>query len=301
MYDLITIGDITIDLFFKGKSLTQKDGRFYLAIGGKYHVDYFYESLGGGGANVAIGASHFGLNTAVLGKVGENVFKQIIIQKLIKKGVSTEFLVNVPEYLGISSIFLTEKGERTIIHYSTPKTNLILSDAVKRNLLKTKMVYMGNLPDVSLSQRRELLSLFAKSDIPICLNLGVTDCRRPLNEIRPLIDYADIFILNTFEFAELVKKKKQEINFKKNCSSFLKLDKKIMIITDGEQGSYLYHQRKVYFQKAIKPKTIIDTTGAGDAYTSAFLSSYGKEKNLVLVMERGAQYASRILEKIGAN
>ena len=94
MYDLISIGDITIDLFFKGVSLTTKQNRFYLAIGGKYHADHFYESLGGGSANVAAGCSHFGVSAAVIGKIGENSFKQLIIQKLIRKGVSSEFLLH---------------------------------------------------------------------------------------------------------------------------------------------------------------------------------------------------------------
>ena len=39
MYDLICVGNIAIDLYYRGKTLTNKDGRFQLAIGGKYHAD----------------------------------------------------------------------------------------------------------------------------------------------------------------------------------------------------------------------------------------------------------------------
>jgi sugar/nucleoside kinase (ribokinase family) len=305
MYDLISIGSVTIDLYFKGQSLTKKDDRFYLAIGGKYVIDYFYESLGGGGANVAIGASHFGLNTAVLAKVGENVFKQIIIQKLIKKGVSTEFLISEEDYFNISSILLTESGERTIIHYLTPHKSFDLSEIMKQNLTKTRLVYLGSLPDVSISERKELLELFKKNKIITCLNLGVTDCRRPLTEVMPLINFSDILIINTHEFAELIKKPYQEIDFKGknliNHVSTIKLNKKILVLTDGEKGSYLYFNNQFYYQKAIKPKKIVDTTGAGDAYTSGFLSSYLADTNLEKAMRVGAEYATKILEKIGAN
>lgn len=301
MYDLITIGDITIDLFFKGQSLTQKDNRFYLAIGGKYVTDYFYESLGGGGANVAIGASHFGLDTAVLGKVGENVFKQIIIQKLVKKGVSTEFLISDKAYLNISSILLTELGERTIIHYLTPHETFQLTEIMKDNLMKTKMAYMGNLPDVSIKERKELLMLFKQNKVPVCLNIGVTDCRKPLSDVNKLINMSDILIINTYEFAELIKKNRQQIDFIKDCGHYLDFNEKILVLTDGEKGSYLYHGKNVLYQKAIKPKKIIDTTGAGDAYTSGFISSFIKDGNLEKAMKTGAEYAAKILEKIGAN
>lgn len=301
MYDLITIGDITIDFYFKGASLTQKDSRFYLAIGGKYVVDYFYESLGGGGANVAIGASYFGLDTAVLAKVGENVFKQIIIQKLVKKGVSTEFLISENNYLNISSILLTDSGERTVIHYLTPHQSFQLGEITKENLSKTKMVYMGNLPDISINERKEILTFFKKRSVKICLNLGVGDCRKPLSQINELINLSDIFIVNTYEFAELIKKNRQEIDFSQDCARYLKFEEKILILTDGEKGSYLYHQGNILYQKAIKPRKVVDTTGAGDAYTSGFLSSYITEEKLEKAMKNGAEYAAKILEKIGAN
>ena len=78
MYDLITIGSISIDMYYKGDSLTQKEGRFNLAVGGKYLVDHFYSGLGGGAANVAIGVQSHGFKTAIVGKIGENQFKPLI-------------------------------------------------------------------------------------------------------------------------------------------------------------------------------------------------------------------------------
>lgn len=301
MYDLISIGSISIDLYFKGDTLTKKDNRFFLAIGGKYVCDYFYETVGGGGANVAIGCSRLGLNTAVVGKVGENVFKQIIIQKLIQRGVSTEFLILDEDFLNISAILLAENGERTIIHYLTPHESLNLDEITKKNLLKTKMVYMGNLPNISFEERINLLKIFKKNNIPVAVNLGVSDCRRPLKEIISLLKLTDIFIVNTHEFADLVKLEYQKIDWRKNCLDFLKLYHLILVITDGENGSYLYTKENLYYQKAIKPKKIIDTTGAGDAFTSGFLASYLQQKNLKKAMETAAFEATKILEKIGAN
>ncbi len=60
MYDLISVGTISVDLYFLGKSFTFKDNRFALALGGKYQAENFYLSVGGGGANVAIGVAKHG-------------------------------------------------------------------------------------------------------------------------------------------------------------------------------------------------------------------------------------------------
>lgn len=298
MYDLISIGDITVDFFFKGSSLTQKDNRFYLAIGGKYPVEHFYESLGGGGANVAVGAAHFRLQTAVLGKIGENAFKQMILQKLMKKTVSSELVMIEKDYLNVSSILLTDSGERTIIHYYTPHTHF--SNDLIRQSLQTKAVYLGNLPGVSLQERIALLASFKKNGALICLNLGVKDCQKPIREVSPLFKVADIFILNTYEFAELVKNKKETIDFSKNCAGLIGYDKQILILTDGKNGSFGYRQQKIFSQKAIVPERIIDTTGAGDAYTSAFLASYLRNNDVPKAMHEGSRYAAVILGKIGA-
>lgn len=300
MYDLISIGNIAIDLFYKGSSFTKSSDRFNLAIGGKYVADEFYECLGGGGTNVAVNVAAHGLSTAVLGKVGLNVFKQFIIQKLLQKSVSIEYLQYDEKYINISSILLTESGERTIINYPTPNEEMNLSDNMKRNITNTKMVYLGNLPDISIDERIVLLNLFVDKKIPIAINLGVKDCRRDILEVKKLIDLADIFILNTHEYAELIKKPLDKINFKENCSQILKMDKKILIITDGEKGSYGYNSGNFYYQEAIVPDTIIDTTGAGDAYTAGFLVGIIQQKSVKDSMSQGAEYAKVIMSKIGA-
>src|SRR3989344_5605237 len=52
MYDLISVGNISIDLYYKGKSFTRNKERFQLAIGGKYYADYFHEDINSAAANV---------------------------------------------------------------------------------------------------------------------------------------------------------------------------------------------------------------------------------------------------------
>jgi len=120
MYDLISVGNISVDLYFKGQSFTKNKERFQLALGGKYYADYFHEDIGGGGVNVAVGATRLGLRTAVFGKIGNNSFKEMILKKLADKKVSTELCQIEDDYYKISSIILTDEGERTLINYETP-------------------------------------------------------------------------------------------------------------------------------------------------------------------------------------
>ena len=92
MYDFICIGNISIDLYFKGESLTYKDNRFQLAIGGKYFADEFYEDIGGGGCNVAAGLTKHGYKVAVFAKIGNNPFRELILKKLKDKNIQNFFI-----------------------------------------------------------------------------------------------------------------------------------------------------------------------------------------------------------------
>ena len=142
MYQLVAVGDITVDMFFQGKSLTRDKERFKLAIGGKYYTDAFHHGLGGSAANVSIHAAQLGLDSAAVAKVGENAFKNMIIQHLARKTVSTEFLTFDREHISISNVLLTEGGERTIVKYSDPKDHIYLGDHAADRIMRSGIVFM---------------------------------------------------------------------------------------------------------------------------------------------------------------
>jgi len=303
MYDLISVGTISIDLYFLGKSFTFKDNRFALALGGKYQAENFYLSVGGGGTNVAIGVAKHGYKVGILGKIGNNPFKKIIVDYLKDHQISLNLIDFEDNYYNLSTILLTQKGERTILHYSTPHQHLFSSTNPLIGITRTKMVYLGNLPEVSLTQRIKFLKFLKKHNIARIVNLGVFDCRRPKNQIKEILEEVDILIVNGHEFSELVKAQYADIHFYEDVISWYipYLKEKIVVITNGEKGSYAYHQGKVFFQKALKPAKILDTTGAGDGFTAGFISEFLASKDLVKSLKKGALYASCILGKIGAN
>ena len=300
MYDLISVGNICIDLYYKGKTLTNKDGRFQLAIGGKYQVDYFHEDIGGGGCNVAVGVAKHGLKTAVFARIGNNNFKETILNKLKEKNVSSEFCQFEENYNIISSILLTDSGERTIISYDTPG-HMVKKFFLHEELKKAKNIYISSLTNVSLEDKIEIITYFKGDQTLTFVNLSITDCKREPETLYKVFDSLDVLIINTHEYSELVKKTYEEINFKNLELTLPYLKNRILIVTDAEKGSYGYYKNEKYFQEAVKPEKIVDTTGAGDAYTAGFIAQYLKTKDVKSSMESGAKYAAEKLGRIGAN
>ncbi|GAB4219165.1 MAG: carbohydrate kinase family protein [Candidatus Microgenomates bacterium] len=300
MYDLICVGSISIDLYFKAANFTKANDRFQLAIGGKYYSDYFYEDIGGGAVNVAVGVARQGLKPAVFGKIGNNAFKDLILKKLTDKKVSTEFCEIEDDYYKISTILLTENGERTIIHYEKP-THLIKEFFLYKDLKKAKNIYFSPLPHLSLREKKRMITYLKGEQTLTFVNFSAVDCKRPIDELVDFFDALDVLIINAHEFSLLIKKSYEKIDFKNLKINIPFLKNRVLIITDGEKGSYGYFKNKFYFQEAIKPKKIIDTTGAGDAYTAGFIAQYIKNQNIALSMQKGAEYSARKLERIGAN
>lgn len=302
MYDLTTVGNISIDMYFKGDSLTHDSERFHLAIGGKYLADYFKEELGGGATNVAIGVGKHGLSTAIVAQIGETRFKPLILEMMKKHGISTQHCKYHDAYIKISTILLSPNGERTIINYETPHEHILETTEDLEKFENTKCLYMSNLPNVPLDERRRILShAHAKGALTI-VNLGSKDCKRTLEQVVNLLHNADVIILNAHEFSDLIKHSYDKINLNKNILKYIpEFVEKHIIITDGANGSYAYHKGEILHQPAIHTDSIIDTTGAGDGFTAGFIASYLKTSDIAKSLKTGAEYAVKIIQKIGAN
>ncbi len=301
MYDLVSIGSLTVDLYFQSEHLTAKQGRFELVQGGKYFTEHFHESLGGGATNVAIGTRRLGLNVSLKTTIGDSGFRTLVEEKLQNEHISYLYSHFEKNFQNISCILLSSKGEKTVINYRTPHQHIFSSEKEKIALLRTQAVYVGNLSDVSLTEKIEILHWFKKHEKLVILNVGGEDCRRSREQLHELLQYADILIVNGHEFADIIKKPFESINFNMNQYGHLGLfNIKALIVTLDKHGSHGYMVDGQYYQVAIEPPVIIDSTGAGDAYTAGFIASYLKKGIISDAMEHGAQYAAKTLSKIGA-
>jgi sugar/nucleoside kinase (ribokinase family) len=301
MYQLIAIGDITIDLYFQGSSITQDAQRFNLAVGGKYYADAFYHGLGGSAANVSIHAAQMGLDSAAVSRVGENAFKNIIVQSLARKSVSTEFLHFDREHFSISSILLSSSGERTVVKYSDPKDHIDVGEHAMERIKRSGIVFMGNLPYVSVSERTKFMKGARSDSNTLALNFGSKECEQGAARIKGLIDTVDILFLNKYEFADLVGEKAESLKLGENQLLKLKSNLPLLVVTDGQNGSHAYGPGGVFHEAAVKVTKVIDTTGAGDAFAAAFLVKYAETKDVQSSLSAGADHAAKIVTKIGAN
>ncbi len=77
---------------------------------------------------------------------------------------------------------------------------------------------------------------------------------------------------------------------------------KEVIMTQGSKGALIYSKEedKIYDIPAVKPKKIIDTTGAGDTFFAGYVASRHNGKNIEEAGNFASKVASAKLENVGA-
>ncbi len=305
MFDIITFGSATWDIFLKFKNFKAADRKkivtekgFSLSAGLKINVDDIYFSSGGGGTNTAATFANQGFKTAFCGLVGKDEAGEKIIKELKEKGVSSGFVSMTGKKPTNHSIILSSDGkERTILAYRGAAGQLSKKD-VPWPRLKSKWFYLAPLSGPSVSLFESLVDFAAERKIKVAVNPGNSQLSLPKKKWQKILKKIDVLILNQQEaslLAGLPANKEKEI--------FRKIDELcsgIAIMTKGQAGAAVSDGRYLY-RVAVLETREIDMTGAGDSFASGFVSGLIKKGgNIEYAIQLAAANAAACLREVGA-
>lgn len=297
MFDLITIGDSTFDTFLileeneNTCTLTKNKKKLCFNYAEKTPINNTAQSVGGNAANVAVGVKKFGYNTTIVTELGDDINGHIIKHELKKSGVNIDLVKRIKNNETRYSIILNYCGERTILSYYA-KRNYSLP-----TLPKTKWIYYTSLGQSFEKLQDKLEKYLQKNkEVKLAINPGSYQINKATEKIKAIIPHTDIIFVNKEEAIRLVGQIQPP---KKLLSSLHSLGAKMVVITDNEKGSYAYDGKEKYFMPIFQVN-MIAKTGAGDAYTSAFLSAIISGYNITEAMVWGTANASSVIQKFGS-
>ena len=101
MYDVVTFGSATVDIFVESDrahvvNIRGVEGEldlYCLKYGEKIEIDHSAFEIGGGALNTASCFSKLGLKTAAAVKIGVGVNSKSVLKKLKENGISNEFVM----------------------------------------------------------------------------------------------------------------------------------------------------------------------------------------------------------------
>lgn len=256
------------------------------------------QAAGGKGANQAVAAAKSGADTKFISRIGEDEAGNFMLKQLKSYGVSTDFVQTTPDQnTGHAFITLNEAGQNDIIIDHGANYQLSPSDVEAASDLFDEADCIIAQFETPLEATIAAFKLAKKKQMLTILNPAPAIKEVP----GELLEYTDLIVPNETESAVLTGIEiKDEDDLVKNSQKLHELGVKNVIITYGDQGSFISTSTVQKLVPAFKVKAV-DTTAAGDTFIGYFASKLDKDQ---ANFEEAAVYASKAssitVQRLGA-
>lgn len=299
-YDVVAVGNAVIDALLtldpqdpkctydaSANTLQIEAGRKLLAKG-------CYISVGGGACRVAIGVSRLGYKTALVAEIGKDEFAQKILNTLQADGVDAQYIRQETEQTSFT-VGLNYKNDRTLI------TNHVIYDhTFPLTDLQTSWIYLGSLGDVWEHVYASVAAYAGRIETRLLVNPGATQFRAGVEKLLPVLRATYVLCVNKEEAAQLAGASRGT-QMQELLQKVKSLGPRIVIITDGQEGSFAVDTDGVMYHMPIVPAEIVEKTGAGDAYVTGFLAAMLHGHHLKTGMEWGTINAASVISHPGSH
>jgi sugar/nucleoside kinase (ribokinase family) len=252
--------------------------------------------LGGAATHFAVAARFF-TEVRVVGVVGED-FGQAELDVFQSRGIDIDDLEQVPG----KSFFWHGRYDTDMSVAETLDTQLnVFADFDPKLSPKTResnVLFLANIqPDL---QRRVRGQCTAASLVGLdSMNYWIDSARGSLEQAIRLVD---VLVLNDAEVRMLT----GEPNLAKAAKQIRELGPRVVLVKQGPYGAYMYTAEGFFSVPAYPLETVVDPTGAGDAFAGGFfgyLDALGdpapSENDLRCATVYGSVLASFIVEDFG--
>ncbi|MFD0559583.1 ribokinase [Stackebrandtia endophytica] len=250
------------------------------------------ERLGGKGANQALAAARGGARVRFVGAVGDDGHGSRARGVLEAAGVDVGGIVTLPEEsTGTAAIAVGPAGENTIIVASGANAAIVVTAQDLGLADGDVVVVQGEVPPAAISVAA---NASAEAGARFVLNLA------PVIALpREVVAVADPVILNEHEAAELGVTASGGDWAGAAAGAVGSLARSV-VITLGAEGAVYAGRDGVGHVDAV-PTTVVDTTGAGDAFVGALAAALAAGGTLAEAVSAGATEAARVVALSGAS
>ncbi len=297
MYDFVAVGDATIDVVMQLNEasvqceLDNQNCKLCLNYSDKIAVDQVDFVVAGNAANAAVGARRLGLSSAFLSTVGEDETGKKIVATFEKEGVSTEYLTVDGSTPSNYSVVLDFKGERTILVHHEPRTyNWKMTQP-------PKWIYLTSMGEGFEAIYDQVVAMVRQGNVYLSYNPGTHQLKKGLDFLKPSIAASTILFLNREEGARLLGKA-DHAPIQEVMQALKDLGPQIVVITDGPNGAYAYDGQNLH-QLGIYQGPVVDRTGSGDSFATAFSVALAEGKTIPEAMQWGTANATSVVGQIG--
>lgn len=301
MYDIIAIGDSTVDIFLEIDEATvlcdleRESCRLCISYADKIPVKKMTRvNAVGNAANHAVGVSRLGLKAGIVTIVGNDHAGREIIETFKREHVDDKY-VCVDDKRGTNySTVINYKGERTILVYHEHR------DYEWCKLPKSSWVYFTSMAEGHESMYADVVRHVRETKCHFAFNPGTFQLKLGVRGIGPLLQISEILFVNKEEARRLVGGDERQNNHVPELLEKLhSFGPQMVVITDGQKGSYASDGANKY-HLPIFDAPVVERTGCGDAFGSGFTAALACGRDMKEAMRWGNVNASGVIQYVGA-
>jgi sugar/nucleoside kinase (ribokinase family) len=259
-WDIMTFGDLCVDFIMHAKDATPEFGQK------EKMMDSYGMLMGGSTGIFGCQCAKLGLKTAVVGRVGEDVFGKLILDELQNCGVDSEFVTPCKQVNTGLTCILQSENDRAMLTVLGSMGAAQFTDAPPALRQNVRHVHIGSyyLMDQLRSGYPEFLRELRGNGATVSLdtNWDPSETWDGLDEMATLVD---VFIPNENEVRGITGEQDVMQGLAVLAQRFPVVAAKL-----GDKGAAAMAGGQVYTADALKVP-FVDAVGAGDSFDGGFL------------------------------
>jgi sugar/nucleoside kinase (ribokinase family) len=259
------------------------------------------EMSGGSVANTVAGFANLGGSAAYIGKVRDDQLGDIFNHDMKSLGVDIKL---EPATDGAptarSHVLISEGGQRTMQTYLGACLGLSLADITAATVGTPKALLLeGYVWDIAEGPAlaKKAAQIARQNGTAVSISLSDSYC---------VERHRDLFVDFVQNDADIVVADEEEIYALLGTDNIdtavrdLAAYEALFAVTRSEKGSVIVHGDIVVEQEAAPVRNVVDTTGAGDAYSAGFLYAWANDLSLSECARYGTHCATKVIQQVGA-
>ena len=264
--DILTIGDINVDLILNGmKSLP--------VLAKEILSESMELTIGGSSTIFAINASSLGSKVAFMGMVGDDPYGRFMTEGLTSRGVNVDRVMRSSEHATGATIVLNYDEERANVTYQGTMAVFSLDDVDRKAFEEAKHLHVSSIfmqPGL-LPHATRLFKEAKNAGMTTSLDPQWDPAEKWNLDLEELLPHVDVFLPNEIEFSKLTGGVATE-----EALGRLSPYANMVVVKRGSRGSLLWNRGSVVELEAFKNEAVVDAIGAGDSFDAGFIHLYVK-------------------------
>jgi ribokinase len=282
------MGSFVADLAFRTDKLP--------AWGETFMGRSFQLGPGGKGSNQAVAAARAGAKVSFISKLGNDPFGDLARTTYRHEGIDTRHLLTTSTPTGAAAILLdAHTGENAIIVVPGACFELTPEEVDNmKDLIAASAIFVTQL-ELALPTVEHGLQLARSLNVPTILNPAPA-CKLPVS-IFPHCDFitpneTEAEILTGIQVTTLA-------DAERAADALLALGVRNVIVTLGAQGAFVKNATTAAHVPAFNAGPVVETTGAGDAFTGGLAVALAEGKDLLHAARFGCAVAGLSVTRPG--